>query len=294
MEKPTQPDPESSNSPWTDMGLLLHEHRHEAGSSEAELLRRQRRDVYDDFNRRLNEQRFGRFAHFLNYGYIPNAHPSFAVVTPREGDPDANSRRLVQEVIGDCPVSDRDVMDVSCGRGGVAVILQTHFAPRSYYGVDLSSEAIHFCRKQHGQPGYRFEVGDAQSLPVGDVCCDVLINLEASHNYPNIDEFFREVFRVLRPGGWFLYADLMGPEAMDRNIKQLCGLGFEKTRDQVITSNVLLSCQETGERRLKIYKDPKEREAMAHFLAAPGSLTYRALEEGAVEYRLFRFQKPPV
>jgi ubiquinone/menaquinone biosynthesis C-methylase UbiE len=54
-----------------------------------------------------------------------------------------------------------------------------------------------------------FVHGDAQSLPFADESFDVVINIEASHGYPDFPRFLAEVARVLRPGGRFLYADVL-------------------------------------------------------------------------------------
>jgi ubiquinone/menaquinone biosynthesis C-methylase UbiE len=52
-----------------------------------------------------------------------------------------------------------------------------------------------------------FVRGDAQNLHFPDQSFDAVINVEASHIYPNLERFLGEVARVLRPGGHFLYAD---------------------------------------------------------------------------------------
>jgi phthiocerol/phenolphthiocerol synthesis type-I polyketide synthase E len=250
------------------------------------------KNAYEWFNQKLNELKFGRYAFFLNYGYVPNGNPSWSVIIPPSSDFDLNSRRLVLEVIGDCPVDGRDVLDVSCGRGSVATVLRDYFHPRSYCGIDISSEAIAFCRKYQQTDGFRFEEGDAESLAIEPAAFDVVINIEASHNYPHVHSFIAEVYRVLRPGGWFLYTDLGTPRGFERNIRLARQAGLEMSRNVDITSNVLLSCGEIAERRLKVYHDAEERAMMADFLAVPGSRTGRAFEDGSLCYRLFTFRKP--
>jgi ubiquinone/menaquinone biosynthesis C-methylase UbiE len=49
--------------------------------------------------------------------------------------------------------------------------------------------------------------GDAQNLPFPDQSFEAVINVEASHQYPDFPRFLKEVARVLRPGGHFLYTD---------------------------------------------------------------------------------------
>jgi ubiquinone/menaquinone biosynthesis C-methylase UbiE len=282
---------------WKAVDRLLDE-RDGAGEEQAEDTgagadKLQTKEDYDWFNRKLNELKFGRFAFFLNYGYVPNDNQSWSVITPPSGHFDVNSRRLVLEVIGDCPVDGKDVLDVSCGRGSVATVLRDYFQPRSYRGIDISSEAIAFCRRYQQGEGFTFEEGDAESMAVETAAFDVVINIEASHNYPRVQSFIREVHRVLRPGGWFLYTDLGTPRGFERNIRLAGDLGLTVCRDADITANVLLSCEETAERRLKVYRDAGERALMADFLAAPGSRTGRALEDGSLCYRLITFRKPP-
>ena len=58
--------------------------------------------------------------------------------------------------------------------------------------------------------------GDAQNLPFPDESFDAVINVEASHIYPNFERFLGEVARVLRPGGHFLYADFRNRDGLPR------------------------------------------------------------------------------
>jgi hypothetical protein len=88
------------------------------------------------------------------------------------------------------------------------------------------------------------------------------------------------------------YADFLTPAAFARNSQALIQMGFEKTREQNITSNVLLACDEIGSRRVRAYKDPDVRAFMSNFLATPGSETYQAFQRGAFVYMLYSFRKP--
>lgn len=54
----------------------------------------------------------------------------------------------------------------------------------------------------------RLMEGRAERLPIRDASVDILLNVESSHLYADMDAFLREVFRVLKPGGYFCWADL--------------------------------------------------------------------------------------
>jgi len=79
--------------------------------------------------------------------------------------------------------------------------------PASYTRLDLNPSIVELCRKRHKLPGLDFVQGDAQDLPFADETFDAVINVEASHQYPDFARFLGEVARVLRPGGHFLYTD---------------------------------------------------------------------------------------
>src|SRR5262245_25060722 len=167
------------------------------------------RHFYDTVNQQLNTSVFGPFSFFLNYGYVANELPQHAVVELPEHHVNRNSVKLVLELIGDCPLASKHVLDVGCGRGGTAYVVTEFFKPASVTGIDLSPSAVAFCRSCHKRPLMRFFEGDAEQLPFEDGVFHVVTNVESSHTYPNIGAFYSEVFRVLSPGGHFLYTDLL-------------------------------------------------------------------------------------
>jgi phthiocerol/phenolphthiocerol synthesis type-I polyketide synthase E len=274
---------------WAVLDNLL---RPETTSSNGEEQKGRRKAEYDAVNRLMNGSRVGKYSHFLNYGYVANDQPSFARFIPAASHFDAASRRLVLEVLGDAPLDGADVLDVSCGRGAVAVTLRDYFTPGSYLGIDLSPEAIAFCSRQHARASFDFREGDAEALPLPDASFDAVVNVEASHNYPNPPAFFAEVRRVLRPGGWFLYTDMLPPAAFERYAALIREQSFECLRDVDITANVLLASDLVGEMRARVYRDEPEQEYMNDFVAAPGSETYCAWKDGRLQYRLYTFRLP--
>ena len=75
------------------------------------------------------------------------------------------------------------------------------------HGIDRNPHAIRLCKQRHKVPGLTFSCGNAMSLQFAKNTFDAVVNVEASHCYPDLPHFFQEVLRVLRPGGYFLYAD---------------------------------------------------------------------------------------
>jgi SAM-dependent methyltransferase len=249
------------------------------------------RRFYNDVSRQLDASPFGPFSYFLNYGYVPDDGPEFAVVSLPEKYFNKNSVKLVLEVIGDCDVNGRRVLDVGCGRGGTVFTLQQFFQPAAIVGLDLSANAIHFCNRVHKYSNVAFREGDAEQLPFPDASFDVITNLESSHTYPNIRTFYSEVHRVLGPGGRFLYTDVLPRTKSDECVGLLEQVGFTIERQRDITNNVLLSCDEVAASRVQAFQGGNDAALVSNFLAAPGSQVYEEMRSRAWVYRLFTLRK---
>ncbi|HKH31165.1 MAG TPA: hypothetical protein VKA45_08945, partial [Gaiellaceae bacterium] len=114
-------------------------------------------------------------------------------------------------------------------------------------------------------------------------------NIESSHTYPNLRAFLGEVRRVLRPGGRFLYTDLL-PVQRWEEVRMLLGALRLVIRDERhITPNVLASCDEVAAGRVDAFGDGSP--GIDNFLAVPGSPVYEQMRSGAWEYRIVRAER---
>src|SRR5262245_13666929 len=89
------------------------------------------RKFYDSVSTQLNAGVAGQFSFFLNFGYVPNDNPQDAVVELPTHCLNRNCTKLVLEVIGDCNLRGRDVLDVGCGRGGMVWTINKYYDYRS-------------------------------------------------------------------------------------------------------------------------------------------------------------------
>ena len=248
------------------------------------------RSFYDLLSRRLEDIGVADSSFFLNYGYLPTDSNNESPFAIREGTFNANSVRLVFEVVGPIDLNDRAVVEIGCGRGGNSALVAEKFNAQ-VLGIDMSSEAIAFCRKTHVKPSLDFKVGDALNLPLDDGCCDAVLNVESSHSYGNLPKFLSQVRRICRPEAWFLHTDFLSPEDWDYVRARLKALGFVTESDRDITANVLASRDQASNNYEQVYGDGNAR--VANFLALPGSAIYEQLRAGLLEYRILRSQLRP-
>ncbi len=173
---------------------------------------------------------------FMNYGYAPLDGKRIFL----ESKDEVNRLyvQLYHRVASAIDLRGLDVLEISCGRGGGATYIKQYFRPRRMCALDLAPRGIAFCNKQHASEGLCFVRGDAQALAFGDGTFDAVVNIEASHDYPDVNKFFTEVRRVLKPGGYFLYADFRWRQHGDRWRDQVARSGLTIVEEEDITANV--------------------------------------------------------
>ncbi len=237
---------------------------------------------YPFLTRRLREE----VILFLNYAF--EADPPAPLPLEPADEPDRACIQLYHHVASGAELRGRTVLEVSCGHGGGASWLTRTFRPASYTGLDLNPAGIRFCRQRHGIPGLTFVVGDAQRLPFPDASLEVVLNVEASHCYPDFPGFLAEVARVLRPGGHFLYADFRFKEQIAGWERALGAMPADVVRTRDIRDEVLRGMARNGTRNaaLVVARLPRFLHGPGRdFAAAPGSRVWNALESGGLTYR---------
>ncbi len=102
---------------------------------------------------------------------------------------------LVQAHLG----PDARVLDLGCGRGGV--LEQLGAAVARPLGVDPDHASL----AEHRLPDLPRVTATAAAIPLVDACIDVVISSWVLEHLPDPGCTFREVARVLRPGGAFIF-----------------------------------------------------------------------------------------
>ncbi len=121
----------------------------------------------------------------------------------------------------------QDFLEVGCGSG----VVSKYFA-RSYnssvIGIDIDPQQIKLAGKDIGDiANIHFLEADATDLPFEDSSFDIVLSFGVMHYIYNWLDGVKEIKRVLRAKGYFIYADLIYPELItkwDRSSKLSFGL----------------------------------------------------------------------
>ena len=103
------------------------------------------------------------------------------------------------------------VLDVGSGLGGPARYFARRFGCR-VSGVDLTAEFCDVARHLTSVLGLgervSFEQGDAMAMPFADAAFDGAYSMNVSMNIADKRSLYREIHRVLKPGGWLGLAEV--------------------------------------------------------------------------------------
>lgn len=97
-------------------------------------------------------------------------------------------------------------------------------------GVDMTPEMVARARENASKADYRnveFRLGEIENLPVADASVDVVISNCVINLSPDKKQVFREVFRVLKPGGRIMVSDIVLskplPDAIRNSVEAYVG-----------------------------------------------------------------------
>jgi ubiquinone/menaquinone biosynthesis C-methylase UbiE len=233
--------------------------------------------------------------HFLNYGWLPPTPAGLVEPRPTSDPRSQASLSLYQRLLDGAELEGRDALEVSCGHGGGLCFISQHLKPRSLLGIDRNRRAIRFCSERYAGAGISFRYADARSLPCAAASQDVVINVEASHGYANAAAFFREVERVLRPGGHFLLADFRFAGDCERFERELLAGGLELVFREDLTDGVVRALDATTDHtreQIRRLAPACMRRSIGEFAGVQGSRIYRGFKTHGIVYLRYTLRKP--
>jgi ubiquinone/menaquinone biosynthesis C-methylase UbiE len=113
---------------------------------------------------------------------------------PSTIDPRIQHVRVLLKFFGD--LTDKRVLDVGCGKGRFARVLQDQYPGAEIWGLDISEEMLRFV-----PAGIHTRAGSMTELPFADSTFDAVYATESLEHAVEIEAAVDEMCRVLKPRG---------------------------------------------------------------------------------------------
>ncbi len=149
---------------------------------------------------------------------------------------------LAEQILDDYDIRTGSCLDIGCGPGYLAI----EMAKRSHLkiiGVDIDPEAVQIARENVNREKLTdritIETGDVHRLRFADDTYDLIVSRGSFLFWENTLQAFREIYRVLKPGGVAFIGGGMGraitPEKKSAIKKKMEQAGFLKSCQRMIT-----------------------------------------------------------
>jgi SAM-dependent methyltransferase len=101
-----------------------------------------------------------------------------------------------------------NVLELGCGTGFFLLNLKLAGVVEHGHVTDLSPGMVDVAQRNASRLGFEVDgrVADAERIPYDDGTFDLVVGHAVLHHIPDVEQSLREVLRVLKPGGRFVFA----------------------------------------------------------------------------------------
>ena len=177
----------------------------------------------------------------------------------------------VARILDGIELTGKKVLDIGCGTGGITLALARDFGAATVTGLDVEEPVLNVARQRADEAGLGEQVGFIRvspgEWPFDDDEFDCIFSKDAMIHIADKETLFGEVFRMLRPGGWFVASDWLSshdgePSETMRDYLVAEGLDFGLgSPDRYRASMTAAGFTEIGlENRNEWYRETARRE----------------------------------
>jgi phosphoethanolamine N-methyltransferase len=117
----------------------------------------------------------------------------------------------VTRTIAGVDLTGKVVVDIGCGSGGVTIVLVRDHGADRVIGIDVEAPVCEQARARVERQGLtdRIEIRQVEPgpLPFAPTSIDIVFSKDSIVHIADKESLAVDVFRVLRPGGWFVASD---------------------------------------------------------------------------------------
>jgi len=144
------------------------------------------------------------------------------------------------------------VLDLGCGTGLLTMMIKQSTPEAQVTGLDGDEAVLKIARQKSHHTDIQWDHAFATDMPYPDNSFDVVVSSFVTHHLTSADKLraFREVHRVLRPGGGFHIVDFGPPFNLLTRVQASVMKNFERTADN-FAGRIPLMLAEAGFRSAK-------------------------------------------
>ncbi|MCG3179020.1 MAG: Arsenite methyltransferase [Phycisphaerae bacterium] len=163
------------------------------------------------------------------------------------------------------------VLDLGSGAGKDVFLAAQKIGPAGRaIGVDMTPEMLALAEKNAakflkttGLSNVEFRAGHIENLPVEDASVDVAISNCVINLSPDKPKVFREVFRVLKPGGRMIVSDIVLNRELPQSAREDADLYSACVAGALLRDEYLQAIRDAGFARVDVLSDKTYRSANA-------------------------------
>ncbi len=114
---------------------------------------------------------------------------------------------LIERLLNFLPERRGRLVDMACGMGATTAYLISHCPEMNILGANLSWHQLQAARQV--APRASFAMMDAAYPALASGCADVILCVEAAFHFQTRRQFLAEAYRVLKPDGHLVLADIL-------------------------------------------------------------------------------------
>lgn len=180
------------------------------------------------------------------------------------------------------------VIDLGSGAGNDCFVARAETGESGMViGVDFTPAMVERARQNADKLGYsnvRFQEDDIENMHIADHTADVVISNCVLNLLPAKDKIYREIYRVLKPGGHFCISDIVTTAELPPAIKEAAGMYTGCVAGAIAKSEYLAHINQAGFAQVRVEKEKA--------IELPDDILERYLD--AAEMELFRKSKSPI
>lgn len=190
------------------------------------------------------------------------------------------------------------VVDLGSGAGNDCFVARSEAGDNGkVIGIDFTPGMVEKARANAEKLKFNnveFRLGDIEHMPVSANTADVVVSNCVLNLVPNKDGVFKEIFRILKPGGHFSISDIVLTGALPEEIKSAAEMYAGCVSGAVQQQVYMELIQSNGFVNMKVQKEKPiiiPHDILSQYLSPEAILAYEKSEAGILSVTVYA-EKP--